>query len=161
MNRVLERLYALLLALWVGAQCTVGYLVAPALFALLPDRMQAGTIAGHLFERLGWSGLAILLVLLVVRGILDRGHAAPSPPRWVRIALLVMLALTATGHLLVRPWIVSVRAQIHAAGGFERCDPALSAQFGRLHGLSSVLFLVVSALGIALLLRLRDQAARP
>ena len=159
MNRTLERLYALLLALWVGAQCTVGYLVAPALFALLPDRMQAGTIVGYLFERLGWSGLVALLVLLVIRSVLDRGASAP-PPRWVRIALVAMLALTATGHLLVRPWIVSVRAQIHAAGGFERCDPALVAQFGRLHGLSSVLYLLGSLLGIALLLRLRDQAAR-
>ena len=43
-------LFQLVASLWAGAQWTVGYLVAPTLFALLDDRREAGRIAGWLFD---------------------------------------------------------------------------------------------------------------
>lgn len=160
MKRVLEATYAVLLGLWVGAQAAVGYLVAPILFVVL-ERTQAGTVAGQIFERLGWIGMAVTLVLFVLRLLLDRlaldQLAGRASPRWVRQALLAMILLTAIGHFGIRPWIASVRQQIQAAGGFEACDPALRLAFGRLHGASSILFLLVSLLGLALLMRLRDR----
>jgi len=55
----------LLQTLWVGALWTVGYIVAPALFANLPDRTQAGQMAGELFTLVTWLGLACGGILLV------------------------------------------------------------------------------------------------
>jgi hypothetical protein len=40
----------LLAAAWTGALWTVGALVAPGLFAALPDRVLAGTLAGALLH---------------------------------------------------------------------------------------------------------------
>jgi hypothetical protein len=153
-----EAVYALLLALLVGAQAGVGGIVAPALFDTLRDRSLAGTVAGEIFARLGWLALGVLVVLLGLRIVLDRArrHAAP---RWVVGALGAMLGLTALAHLWIRPWIAAVRATIQAAGGFELCDPALRARFGLLHGVSSLLFLAAALLGVALLLRLREPSA--
>ncbi len=160
----LERLYALLLCWWLGAQIAVGAVVAPALFEALPDRSQAGTVAGLIFARMGALGMATLLLLLVLRFGLDRttpdtlsGRPA-VPPTWVRWVLAISLALTATAHLYIRPWIADVRAEIQHAGGFAVADPALVRRFGELHGASSLLFLVAAILALILVLRLRDQA---
>jgi hypothetical protein len=155
---LMEGAYTLLLSMLVGAQCAVGYLVAPILFAVLPERALAGTVAGAVFERLGWCALVALFALLTLRLYLDRGNRRQAPA-WVHTALAAMMALTAVGHLWIRPWIASVRVQIQRSGGFELCDPALRSRFGALHGLSSVLFLCVTLIGIALVLRLRDRAA--
>jgi hypothetical protein len=153
--RILECVYAVLLALLVGAQAAVGYLVAPTVFAVIPERALAGTVAGEIFARLGWLALAILALLLGLRLLLDRGRPQ-APPRWVRAALAAMLVLTALAHLWIRPWIAGVRSLIQQQGGFAVCDPGLRARFGMLHGASSLLFLAAALLGLALLLRLRD-----
>ncbi|WP_307754458.1 DUF4149 domain-containing protein [Neisseria gonorrhoeae] len=44
--------------LWLGMQIMAGYIAAPVLFKMLP-KMQAGEIAGVLFDILSWSGLAV------------------------------------------------------------------------------------------------------
>ena len=152
--RLAERAYVLGLSLLVGAQCAVGYLVAPTLFAVVPERSLAGTIAGAIFARLGWAALAGYAVLLVLQLWLHRGAA--GMPRWPRLALVGMLVLTAIGHLWLRPWIAAVREQVQAGGGFELAPAELRARFGMLHGASSLVFLAVTLLGVALLFRLRE-----
>jgi hypothetical protein len=152
--RPADRAYVVLLALLVGAQVAVGGLVAPALFAVVPDRTLAGTVAGEIFTRLGWVSLAVLPVLWLLQW--NQSVAAGTrASRWWRLPLPLMLVLTAVGHLGLRPWIAAVRSEVQARGGFEICPPALKAQFGILHGASSLVFLAVAVLGISLLLRLR------
>jgi len=150
-----ERLYIVLLALLVGAQAAVGYLVAPTLFELINDRSYAGTIAGVIFERMGWLSLAGLMLLFGLRWRLDK--TGMPPPKWDAVIILSMLGFTALGHFLIRPWIVNIRRSIQQAGGFEMCDRAMRNQFGLLHGASSVLFLMVFILGLSLILRLRAK----
>lgn len=160
--RWLERLHVVALALLVGAQCAVGYLVAPVLFALLPDRTTAGTIAGEIFSRLGWISLVVLPLLIVSHAMLDGGspsgsRRAPGLPL-ERAGLFAMLVLTGIGHFWLRPAIVETRAAIQAGGGFAAADAGLRAHFGLLHGLSSSVFLLVSLIGIVLLARLRRRS---
>lgn len=126
--RVGERI---VLTLWVGSLWTVGYLVAPTLFATLEDRALAGTIAGRLFRIESWLGLACGLLLLLAwlprRGLRDMA---------VR-AVLVMVALTAAGEFVLHPAIAAARG-----------DP--EASFALLHGASSLLYLATSAIGLFL-----------
>ena len=65
MREVAERI---LLTVWVGGMWTVGYVVAPTLFAMLDDRSLAGSIAGRLFTVMSYVGLVSggLLLLSVV-----------------------------------------------------------------------------------------------
>ena len=69
MREVAERL---LLTVWIGGMWTVGYLVAPTLFAMLEDKALAGTIAGRLFSVMSYVGLCcgglLLFSLLMDRG---------------------------------------------------------------------------------------------
>jgi hypothetical protein len=148
-----ERIYIVVLTMLVGAQAAVGYLVAPTLFDVISDRSYAGSIAGAIFERMGWLSLVGLLMLLGLRWKLDKTLIARA--KWDSAIILAMLGLTALGHFLIRPWIAHVRATIQQSGGFETCDPAMRAQFGLLHGTSSLIFLLVFILGLSLIFRLR------
>ena len=152
--RPADRAYVILLALLVGGQVMVGGLVAPAVFAVVPDRSLAGTLAGEIFTRMGWVSLAVLPVLWLLQANQPVSGSAAAR-RWGRLPLPAMLVLTAIGHLGLRPWIASVRAEVQAQGGFEACAPALKAEFGMLHGASSLVFLAVALLGLSLLWRLR------
>ncbi|HEX8601023.1 MAG TPA: DUF4149 domain-containing protein, partial [Pseudoduganella sp.] len=63
---LLERVRLLVAVLWAGSLWTVGYLVAPTLFATLSDRVLAGTIAGAMFHAEAMLSLGCALALLVL-----------------------------------------------------------------------------------------------
>jgi Domain of unknown function (DUF4149) len=140
----------LLTVLWVGSLWTCGYLVAPTLFATLPDRVLAGTIAGSMFRVEAWLSLACGLLLLA-------WHGRPkSELRYPILRLIVaMLACTLAGYFLLHPFMAALR---EAAGPAGVMSTGARQQFGILHGISSGLYLIESLLGIALILKVRGTA---
>jgi hypothetical protein len=128
----------IILTLWVGGLWTVGYLVAPALFANLDDRALAGSLAATLFEIIAWFGLASAFLLLIINQI----HFADQRLNWRMLVLVTMLLLVAAGQFVLAPLMGDLRA----AGDAD------SAAFARLHGLASVIYLVNSLLGLVLVI---------
>lgn len=124
----------LLLTLWAGAIWTVGYIVAPTLFAVLDDRQLAGMLAGELFTIVSYLGLFCGVLLLI--GQLVRG----GWKGWRVYVLAAMLALIGAGQFILQPRMAALKSQ--GAAGAE--------QFAALHGVSSTLFLIVSILALAL-----------
>lgn len=138
MREVVERL---LLTVWVGGMWTVGYIVAPTLFAMLDNKALAGTIAGRLFTVMSYIGLfsgGILLLSLV----LDSGKRLFQ--QWRGPVVASMLLIICIGQFILQPQMASLR------------DAGLSGDrlhaFMRLHGVSQILFLIVSLGGLALVL---------
>lgn len=124
----------LLLTFWAGSLWTVGYVVAPTLFAVLDDRQLAGLLAGRLFEIVAYSGLFCGALLLI-------GQVARSGWKgWRVYVLLAMLALTVVGQFVLQPRMAALKSQGSAAAD----------RFAMLHGVSSTLFLIVSLLALAL-----------
>lgn len=148
MRRLADALYDVVLTLWVGGIWAVGYLVAPTLFAVLSaDRQMAGMLAGKLFELLGWAGLACgsyLLLFVVLR----MGVAALR--RWTFWLLLVMLLLTAVSLFGIQPLLAQLKAD---ALPREVMESVLRNRFWAWHGVSSILYLVQSVLGLLLVIR--------
>lgn len=136
-------LEAVIQTLWVGALWTVGYLVAPALFAHFPDTATAGRVAGRLFTLVTWLSLACGAALLVL-GRLRRGRLG------ARGGLVIAMAgLLAASHFLVRPLMEAARLP----------DGAPGPGFGAWHGVSSLLYLAASLAGLALVIHgARDPA---
>jgi hypothetical protein len=130
---LLSRLQPLLTVLWIGSLWTMGYLVVPTLFRVLDDRALAGTLAGHLFTLQHYLGLTCggLLLALVV-------YQTGSWWQWRAGLLLIMLAIIAVSEFWIHPWLAGLRAQGLTAG----------ADFARLHGVSAVLYLLNSLLGL-------------
>ncbi len=118
---------------WAGGQWVVGYAVAPLLFARL-ERMTAGAIAGELFQGIAWGGLVVALWLLVLRRRVTG---------WRGYALLGILILSAVSLFALQPMMADLKA-----AGLGNAETAQA--FARLHGVSSVLYLIQSLLAAAL-----------
>ncbi|WP_233865839.1 DUF4149 domain-containing protein [Paraburkholderia adhaesiva] len=132
--------------LWVGSQLTVGYVVAPVLFASL-ERTTAGSIAARLFHIVGWGGLACGVLMLVLSNVLARSGAAQY--RRLRWLVLGMVLCVLIGYFALQPSMNALRMQAMSAGMDIATSPYAS-RFGMLHGVSSVFYLIGSSLGIAL-----------
>lgn len=132
---VLDRV---LLALWIGALWTVGFLVAPVLFAEL-DRHTAGTVAGTLFHYLNYAGLVIGAFLLL-RNRLTAAHL--SAPALLLVLMLLSILINEFGFA---PEIAALREAGFAPGS------EAAKRFGLLHGAASVLYLSNALFGATLL----------
>jgi len=131
----------ILLTLWVGGMWTVGYVVAPTLFGVLDDRQLAGFIAGHIFTTMSYIGLVcgglLLLSNLYRAGIKHKTN----------YILVLMLVLIAIGQFFLQPMMAELKAQGLVEGS------AAAANFGKLHGVSSILFMITSISGLILVIK--------
>lgn len=153
-RRIADAAYALVTAAWVVSLWTVGYLVAPVLFATVPDRTQAGTLAGAVFAAEVRVGLVCAAVLLTLRAARGGRRALRQWPTWVMVAMVV---ITLIGHLGITPLLVELRAAAVAKEGVAVMQSSLAPRFAMWHGVSSVLFLVQSLLGASLLASFRAR----
>lgn len=143
MAAIAEKIEVVLQTLWIGGVWVIGYVVAPILFASLDERRLAGELAGHMFTAINYIGLGCGTLLLAFALL------KPNRPLFKDlrvIALLLMLLLIVVSAFVLQPMM----QELKLAGIVSGSESA--AQFGRLHGVSSVLYLATSLLGLFLLL---------
>jgi hypothetical protein len=129
--------------LWVGSQLTIGYLVAPVLFASL-ERVVAGGIAAQLFRIEGIVGVVCGVLLLGLANVLaKRGALGYRRLRWV---VAVMLLCVLIGYFALQPFMNALRMEAMSAG-MDVANSPYASRFGMLHGVSSLFYLVQSLLG--------------
>ena len=117
----------------------IGYIVAPVLFQML-DKPVAGNVAGQLFTIMSYVGLFSSIALIInipVKQGFNLRH-------WQLLTLIVMLVLIIVGQFVLHPMM----SELKSVGITENN----ASQFGRLHGTASVLFLVNSLAGLALVI---------
>ncbi len=145
MRRLAAALHDVALTFWVGGLWAIGYLVAPTLFAALAhDRPLAGALAGRLFELMGWVGLGCGTYLLLF-SVLRVGAIALK--RWNFWLILLMVLLTAVSLFGIQPLLAQLKAD---ALPREVMESVLRNRFATWHGVSSILYLVQSLLGLLL-----------
>jgi len=130
-----------LLTLWVGGMWTVGYVVAPLLFSVLDDRAQAGFIAGHIFTAMSYIGM-VCGGLLLIGNVYRAGVKHKT-----NFILILMLVLIAVGQFVLQPMMADLKLQGLVEGS------AAAASFGKLHGVSSILFMITSIAGLILVIK--------
>jgi hypothetical protein len=121
---------------------TIGYIVAPTLFATLADRHLAAMLAGKLFILIGWIGLGCAAYLLIFM-LLRIGRAALR--RWSFWLLLLMLGLTAASQFGIHPILAQLKAD---ALPREVMESIVRDRFVTWHGIASILYLLQSVLGL-------------
>ena len=149
MNRVADHLAVLVVTLWIGAMWVVGYMVAPTLFSMLPDRRLAGNVAGQLFTLVAWIGIGSAAYLLMFLAMRLGWQAFRNGLFWL---VLVLLLCTIAGQYGIQPLMAELKA---SAWPREFMNSMMRDRFSTWHGVSSVLYLLQSLLGIALVLGLR------
>lgn len=132
----------ILLTLWVGGLWICGYLVAPILFSMLEDRQLAGQLAGQIFQMMNYIGMAVGAYLILSTIIRSGGQFFTKEWRfWV---LVVMLLIIIVATFVIQPMMQEIKLQGITEGSIQ------AKEFGRLHGFSSILFLINSVLGLLL-----------
>ncbi len=133
----------LLQTVWIGGLLVVGYLAVPILFQTLDDRRLAGAVAGSMFS-------AMSIVGFICGGALLLSALVASGSRWLKTrrvqVLLIMLCLVTIGFFVLQPMMQTLKAVGYQPGS------EVAAQFGRLHGISSLLYLATSLLGVYLVM---------
>ena len=146
-----QRLFLLIAGVWVGSLITVGYLVVPTIFANLQDRQVAGMIAAAIFQAEAYvSVLVCVALLLLANTLIKRKVENYRNTRWVILVLLLISAMTCFGFI---PYMNALRQEALLLGIPVMASPSASL-FGRLHGISSGLFLIQSLLGLWMVWRL-------
>jgi hypothetical protein len=149
-----QRLFILVAGLWVGSLLTTGYLVAPTIFNTLTDRQVAGMVAGSIFRVEALLSTVVCIALMVLANLLvNRGLAQYRLIRWI---LLAMLLCSVAASLVFIPWMNTLRDEALLQGMPVMLSPSANI-FAKLHGASSIVFLIQSALGIYLIWRLSNN----
>jgi hypothetical protein len=147
----------LILVVWIGGLATLGFLAAPAIFAVLEARdPEAGRTLAALtfgavlsrFNRFSWILGGVLLGVLGLRAALG-----PRPRRLgIRMwSTGAMLAASLTVGLWIAPRIEAIRASSNGPiANLPAADPT-RVEFGRLHSASTVLMVVTLLIGTGLI----------
>lgn len=142
MRRLSESLYLFAITLWVGGLWAIGYMAAPVLFGSLGDRQLAGLVAGKLFALIGWVGLGASAYLIIF--LLGRwgGQFIKRAVFW----LVLLMALMAAAQLFgIQPLMEQLKLD---ALPREVMESVFRDRFATWHGISSILYMVQSLLGL-------------
>ncbi len=145
-RRWLDFCATFLVTLWAGSLWTVCGIVAPQLFATLPERRLAGQIAARLFHIETWLGV-IVAILLITLFAARKVFVASKTILWL---ILLTAAAPLASELILSPMMDAAR---------QAND---MARFGMLHGVSAVLFFTACLSALALVWKARQlEIANP
>ena len=141
----MNRITVMLAAVWLGMQIMAGYVAATILFKALP-KLQAGAIAGELFDFLAYAGLAVWSLVYIV-------HARAVKPLPIRLSsrkgIVALWVLLAGNQFLVTPVI-----EAHKSQSENWLLSLVGGSFGMWHGISSLIFMISAVLAAVLVWRL-------
>ncbi len=143
----MKRLAAVCLSIWLGMQIGFGYVVAPILFKTL-EKSVAGQLAGELFHLSNVMGIlswAITFLAVGRRSAWEHGTAN----RYTRKLVAILLVLFIISEGLVSPTIAGLKA-----GEVPMLANWLGNSFKMWHGVSSILHLLQTVLGLGLVIKL-------
>jgi hypothetical protein len=131
----MQRALHVVLAAWAGSLWTVCGIVAPSLFAVIPDRHLAGQVAGHFFRLEAWLGLACGGIAWV---LMSRMKSAMRADYALLIAAVIAPLIS---EFALHPMMDAARSA------------ADMSRFGMLHGASALLFLVACVTSLLIVWR--------
>jgi hypothetical protein len=146
MKKLFPALSAIALTAWVGGLWATGYLAVPVLFHAQPDKQLAGLLAGEIFHVMGYVGIVCGGILLL-REMSCGANFLRNKNVWIIAAMLVLGLVIQFG---LSPVMADLKVQ---ARPLDVMHSAFADRFKMLHGVSSILYLLESLLGMILVAR--------
>lgn len=158
----LLRFFMLLsLVVWIGGIVFFAFVVAPALFTILPTPHLAGLVVTRSLKTLHWIGLVGGLVYLMASLAYARLTTASAQPLGARNLLVYgMLALTATLQFSIIPRMDALRLSVGQIDAVASDNP-VRVQFNALHVWSTRLESTVLLLGLVVIYLTARVAVQP
>ncbi len=123
----------LALVVWVGGIIFFSFVVAPALFTILPSRELAGAVVTRALSTLHWMGLVSGIVFALSSLLYSyETHGAAQPFALRHLLIYAMLALTAASQFGISPKMHALRAEMGTIDNVAPAD-ARRLEFDRLH----------------------------
>ncbi|WP_394792155.1 DUF4149 domain-containing protein [Rhodoferax sp.] len=102
-----QRLPIVLAALWWGSLSTLGFMVVPMLFAVLPTPAIAGGMAAKLFTAQTWLSMACTVLLLLIfrsKQALTQVESAPVATIFIAFGFFaaVLVEFAVSPHIVAR-----------------------------------------------------------
>jgi uncharacterized membrane protein len=143
---ILRTLMLLTLIVWIGGIIFFAFVVAPALFSVLPTTQMAGDVVSVSLSRLHYIGLAAGAVFLICSLIYNRlRYAQLKIFSGSHVLIVLMLLLTAISQFAVTPRMREIRSSPAALESYS-----VREEFDRLHLWSTRLESGVLLLGLGL-----------
>ena len=145
-----QHLATLLITAWVGGLWAVGYLAVPVLFYAQPDKQLAGLLAGQMFSLVAYLGMVCGMYLLIHRFSVSGRESFRHALFWTVVAMLLL-------SLVLQFGIQAIMADLKLqALPLDVMHSAFADRFKMLHGISNVIYLIQSLLGIFLVIKTRQ-----
>jgi uncharacterized membrane protein len=158
---VLRFFMLLSLVVWVGGIIFFAFVVAPALFTLLPTPHLAGLVVTRSLKTLHWMGLVAGLVYLVTSLGYARLTTTSAQPLAARNLLIyLMLALTAVLQFSIIPRMDALRLAVGQIDAVAPDNP-IRMHFNALHVWSTRLEGAVLLLGLVVIYLTARAAVQP
>ena len=147
MKNLAHHTASLAITAWVGGLWAIGYIAVSILFRAQPDKQLAGMLSGQMLVVIGYIGIVCGTYLLLYRLAIS-GKAAVR--EWVFWLVAAMLAITLLLQFGIYPLMAEIKLQAQSP---DVMKSALASRFKMWHGISSILYLVESLLGAALVIK--------
>jgi hypothetical protein len=152
MKNLAHHISSLAITAWAGGLWAIGYIAVTILFRAQPDKQLAGMLSGQMLTMMGYIGIVCGVYLLLYRLAISGKAAVREWMFWLVTAMLVITLLLQFG---IYPLMADIKLQAHSP---DVMQSALAPRFRMWHGISSILYLVESLLGAALVIKsLRKQ----
>jgi hypothetical protein len=149
MKNFSHHLATLMITAWVGGLWAIGYLAVPVLFYTQPDKQLAGMLAAQMFSLIAYLGMVCGMYLLIHRFSVSGRESFRHAMFWTVAAMLLI-------SLVLQFGIQAIMADLKLqALPLEVMHSAFAGRFKMLHGISSIIYLVQSLLGIYLVIKTR------
>lgn len=135
---LISKIFMLLaLIVWIGGIVFFAFVLAPAVFALLPTRELAGNVVTRSLNALHWMGIICGAVFLLFSMVYSQKKFARMKPfSLINLLLLLMLALTLISQFAITPKMHALRTEMGTIDNVPAND-ARRIEFNRLHGWST------------------------
>ena len=148
---VLRFFMLLSMVIWVGGIIFFAFVVAPALFSVLPTRHLSGLVVTRTLTVLHWTGVvcgAVFLILSAFDAYYTAGSVQAMAPR--NLLVFGMVVVTLFSQIGVSTKMAALRAEMGEIDNVPVND-ARRVAFNHLHQWSTGLEVVVLVLGLAAL----------
>jgi len=147
MKKLSIHLASLAITAWVGVLWAVGYLAVPVLFYTQPDKQLAGMLAGQMFTLVAYLGIVCGSYLLLQQIIASGRAVLRMTIFWIITVMLLCTLIILCG---IQPLMENLKLE---AMPLDVMQSPFSSQFKTLHGISSIIYLLQSLLGIFLVVK--------
>lgn len=144
---IIKYLHLLSLVVWVGSITFFSFFAAPSIFKIL-ERGEAGKVVGSIFPKyygVGYISSVVAITTIFLLYILEK-----TMPTAKLVILLIMAGTTFYGGMVVGTKAREIKAEIQVTVDETR-KAELRKEFGKTHGISSVLNITVFVLGLVVL----------